>query len=91
MGHFESPKNWDFRTRFSIFVVLESFDHLQALGALLGKHKKALFDKGRWNESDVDLTGGYYDTGDNIKLGYPLGKFYFRWLENSVIKKAKAA
>ena len=34
--------------------------------------KKALFDKGRWNESDVDLTGGYYDAGDNIKLGYPL-------------------
>ena len=72
MGHFGSPKNWDFWTRFSIFVVLESFDHLQTLGALLRKLQKALFDKGRWNESDVDLTGGYYDAGDNIKLGYPL-------------------
>ena len=47
-----------YRTRFS--------------GVLLRKLKKALFDKGRWNESDVDLTGGYYDAGDNIKLGYPL-------------------
>ena len=32
----------------------------------------ALYDKGNYNGSAVDLTGGYYDAGDNLKFGYPL-------------------
>ena len=32
----------------------------------------ALYDKGNYNGSDVDLTGGYYDAGDNLKFGYPM-------------------
>ena len=27
---------------------------------------------GNYNGTDVDLTGGYYDAGDNLKFGYPL-------------------
>jgi len=32
----------------------------------------AMFDKGNYNGTDIDLTGGYYDAGDNLKFGYPL-------------------
>ena len=36
------------------------------------RRDSAMFDKGTFNGTDVDLTGGYYDAGDNIKLAYPL-------------------
>lgn len=38
-----------------------------------------------WNEMQVDLVGGYYDAGDNVKFGFPMA-FTTTMLSWSVIE-----